>query len=74
MRNTQCQKLLQMLINGDLVTSLTAVSQARCVSLQRRLSDLRESGIVIHDKWIKTPTGKRVKSYYIPEYMRGRLV
>lgn len=50
------------------VTPISALQHCQCFSLAQRCSEWRAEGLTILDKWVKTPSGKRVKAYKL---MRG---
>lgn len=47
------------------VSPMDALHLCGCMSLAQRVSEWRRDGVTIIDKWIETPTGKRVKAYRI---------
>lgn len=49
------------------VTPITALSEANCLSLSQRCSELRRDGVNVIDKWVTLPSGKKVKAYRIVE-------
>lgn len=53
------------LLRRQWVTPLVALEKAACLSLSQRCGDFRREGAIVLDKWVKTPTGKRVKAYRI---------
>lgn len=59
---TMHEKLLKLL-KHRWITPLDALQLAGCLSLAQRVSEWRRDGLAIQDKWVKTPTGKKVKSY-----------
>lgn len=64
---TQNKRILAHLQKGGSVTSLSALLDFGCLRLSGRIFDLREQGYPILDEWVTTPSGKRVKRYYISE-------
>lgn len=64
---TQCQKILAFLQQGGRITSLSALNQFGCLRLSARIKDLRDEGYQISDRFIKVPSGKKVKEYFINE-------
>lgn len=64
---TQCQKILAFLQQGGRITSLSALNQFGCLCLSARIKDLRDEGYQISDRFIKVPSGKKVKEYFINE-------
>ncbi len=56
---------LLSLLKRRWVTPLDALREVGCLSLSQRCGDLRRSGVMVLDKWVETPTGKKVKSYRV---------
>jgi hypothetical protein len=61
---TMRQHLIALLCKQWL-TPLDALNKAGCLSLSQRCGELRREGFRVTDKWVTTPTGKRVKAYRI---------
>ncbi len=64
---SQNQKILAALKNGRKLTPIDALNDFGCFRLGGRIYDLKKDGVPIEDEWYETPTGKRVKRYFIPE-------
>ena len=47
------------------LTPLDALQHCGCLSLSQRCGELRRAGVLVQDKWVCLPNGKRVKSYRI---------
>jgi len=62
---SQAKQILAYLQQGNRITGIEALNLFGCFRLPARISDLREEGIDIKDEYVTTPTGKRVKSYWI---------
>ena len=64
-------KLLAHLMTGARITPLEALQRFNCLSCSQRLGDLRrDEGIPIQSRFITTPTGKKVKEYWLePSYI-----
>ena len=62
---SQRMAILAHLKNGNTITGLEAIDRFGCIKLSNRISELRSSGHDIKDQWIETPTGKRVKQYFM---------
>jgi len=63
---SQDDLILKALQRGDKLTPLDAMQEPyRCMRLASRISALRQKGEPIHDRWFATPSGKRVKQYYM---------
>lgn len=65
--NTQSQSeaILAHLKSGGTVTSLSAFNICNTLRCSGRIFDLRREGHAIKDRWIETPSGKRVKEYFL---------
>ncbi|MDE2100294.1 MAG: hypothetical protein KGL39_23790 [Patescibacteria group bacterium] len=58
------QELISLL-RRKWVTPLIALNEAHCLSLSQRCGEFRAEGLNVLDKWVKLPSGKRVKAYRI---------
>ena len=47
------------------ITPIDALHRFQCFSLSQRAGQLRREGYNVLDKWVKLPSGKRVKAYRI---------
>lgn len=47
------------------LTPLSAIDAAGCMSLSQRCGEFRRTGLVVLDKWVKLPSGKKCKAYRI---------
>lgn len=56
---------LTRLLHQEWLTPVDALEKARCFSLSQRCGNLRKMGYNVIDKWVKLPSGKRVKAYTI---------
>ena len=56
---------LLALLSRKWVSPLVALRECGCLSLAQRVSEWKRDGVAIIDKWIDTPSGKRVKAYRI---------
>ncbi len=72
---THKAKLLAHLMKGQTITALQALDLYQCFALSQRLGDLRrDDGIPIQSRFITTPTGKKVKEYWLePSYIQSQL-
>lgn len=59
------QDQVMRLLKHRWITPLDALRLAGCLSLAQRVSQWRAAGIKITDKWVTTPTGKRIKAYRV---------
>lgn len=68
---THKKLLLDHLMTGATITPLEALQRFNCLSCSQRLGDLRrDNGIPIQSRFITTPTGKKVKEYWLePSYI-----
>ena len=62
---TQCKMIAAWLEGGSTITSLEALRKFGCMRLASRIWDLRESGMDIQKRRVKTSTGKTVCEYYL---------
>lgn len=62
---SQNTRILDHLKSGGRITSLDALNQFGCLRLSARIKDLRDLGYEIRDEFIKVPSGKRVKQYFM---------
>ena len=62
---TQNEMVLKYLEEGRLVTSMVAFNLMRCVSLPKRICELKRQGYDIRSTWLNLPSGKNCKSYYL---------
>ncbi len=70
--NTHKALLLAHLMTGAKITPLEALTRFKCLSCSQRLGDLRRAGIPIQSQFITTPTGKRIKEYWLePSYIQS---
>ena len=65
-RPSQNQRILEYLRSGQRITGLDALLLFGCIRMARVAGDLKADGEDVRDRWIKTPSGKRVKEYWIP--------
>lgn len=62
---SQNAKILAYLKKGGRITPLDAFYQFNCLRLSARIKDLRDRGHNIQGIYIKTPSGKNVKQYFL---------
>ena len=53
------------LLKREWVTPIDALERVRCFSLSQRCGEFRRDGVKVLDKWVQTPTGKRIKAYRV---------
>lgn len=58
-------KQLESILKRRWLTQLQAYDALQCTRLAARVKDLRDSGITVHDRWVETNSGKRIKAYRI---------
>jgi hypothetical protein len=63
---TQAEKILEHLRNGQTITPLEALRKYGCLRLGARVWDLKQKGANIDTRIIKTETGAHVAEYSIP--------
>ena len=56
---------LVKLLHRRWVSPLTALQAIGCLSLSQRCGELRRDGVLVFDRWLDLPNGKRVKEYRI---------
>ena len=62
----QCRALLNAFLAGEKLSVLTALDKYGVYALSQRVGELRNTyKWPIEDGWLKLPSGKRVKSYWI---------
>lgn len=64
MKQTMTETLAK-LMRKRYVTPIDALEHANCLSLSQRCGEMRRAGMNVIDKWVETPTGKRIKAYRI---------
>lgn len=64
---SQNWRILAYLREGETITSLEALKMFQCFRLASRMTDLKNMELGFDSVRIKTPTGKHVKAYFIPE-------
>ncbi len=62
---SQCELILRYLKKGRSITGLEALSKFKCIRLASRISEMIKSGISIQSRFIRLPSGKRIKVYWI---------
>jgi hypothetical protein len=60
---SQNRLILKHLRTGATITGMEALSLYGCFRLPSRICDLKNAGHKIVSRFIKTPSGKRVKEY-----------
>lgn len=64
---SQNRMIRQFLEDGNSITGLEALNKFGCMSLPRRICDIKEKGVAIESQWIKLENGKRIKEYWIAQ-------
>ena len=62
---SQVKAIKAHLEKGHSITGMKALELFGCWCLPRRICDLKERGVAIESQWIKTPSNKRIKEYWI---------
>ena len=62
---TQAKKILAYMQEGKRITGIEALNLFGCFRLPARIADLKDDGHEIKSEFVTTPTGKRVKAYWI---------
>ena len=62
---SQNKLIKNYLENGNSITGLDALNKFGCMCLPRRICDIKETGFPVESQWIKTPSGKRIKEYWM---------
>lgn len=71
MSQTQNKLILDLLLSGEVLTGLDALSRVGTMKLATRIGEIKEelrgkqSSIIIRDGWIHAPNGKKYKKYWI---------
>lgn len=63
--STQRLKILSHLQEGEPITSLDALERFGCMRLASRISELKNKGLPIKSRFIRTEKGKQVKEYWL---------
>jgi len=64
----QRKKILDYIERHGSITAREAFDRCGCNSPRKRISELREKGYPICDRWRQNEEGKRYKEYYLYEY------
>lgn len=62
---SQASRILDYMLRGHRITGIEALELFGCFRLPARIADIRERGFPVESKFVDTPSGKRVKSYWI---------
>lgn len=62
---SQESKILDYMLRGHRITGMDALILFECFRLPARIADIQKRGFPVQSEFITTPTGKRVKSYWI---------
>ncbi len=70
----QKELLLDYLLQGHRPTVNEALQELGIYALSQRVGDLIRAGIPVQSQFITTPTGKRIKQYWLePSYIQSQL-
>lgn len=62
---SQAQMILSYMLQGNRITPIEALDLFKCFRLGARIADLKDRGYDIKSEFVTTPSGKRVKQYWI---------
>ena len=62
---SQAQAILRFMQQGYEVTPMDALMRFKCMRLAARITDIKDMGIDIADRWVTRDDGKRFKAYRI---------
>lgn len=62
-KQSQSDKILDSLLNGEEITAMDALYQFGCMRLAARISDIRKCGYEVNTKSRILATGKRIAVY-----------
>lgn len=62
---SQAEKILDYMLSGKAITPIEALDLFGCFRLGARIADIRQKGYLVYSEFITTPSGKRVKKYYL---------
>ena len=62
---SQAKRILAYMQEGHRITPIDALNLFKCFRLGARIADLKADGHEIKSEFVKTDTGKHVKSYWI---------
>ena len=57
--------IIEWMLAGNTITQLEALSMYGCSRLAARIADIRAKGYLVYSEFITTPSGKRIKQYYL---------
>ena len=63
---SQASMILDHMMQGNRITGIDALNLFGCFRLPARIADLKEDGWPVRSEFVTTPSGKRVKSYFLP--------
>ena len=66
-RSSQSQEslILDHMLRGHRITGMDALNLYGCFRLPARIADIQKRGFPVQSEFITTPSGKRVKAYWI---------
>ena len=62
---SQAKRILAYMQEGHRITPIEALNLFGCFRLGARIADLKDGGHQIESEFVKTESGKHVKSYWI---------
>lgn len=62
---SQTDRILEWMLEGHSITPLEAMDKFQTMRLGARIADIRQKGYLVYSEFVTTPSGKRVKKYYL---------
>jgi len=62
---SQAKRILDYLQQGNRITPIEALEKFQSFRLGARIADIKDMGYTVQSEFVTTPSGKRVKSYWI---------
>ena len=62
---SQAKKILAYMQEGHHITPIEALEKFGSFRLGARIADIKDMGYAIQSEFVTTPSGKRVKSYWL---------
>lgn len=63
--DSQAKRILSYMQDGHRITPIEALNLFGCFRLGARIADLKDAGHDIKSEFVRTQSGKRVKSYWL---------
>jgi len=65
MKQSQTAQILTALQSGDRLTPIDALNRFGCFRLSARVSDIKDRGYRVQDKYVKMVDGTKFKEYWM---------